>query len=49
MITQSTGEDWNDTKLNLSTAVPSIAGNIPELKTQHVKIYSRPMISYHMK
>lgn len=38
MITQSTGEDWNDTKISLSTAVPSIGGNVPELETQNVRI-----------
>ena len=38
MITQSTGEDWNDTKLSLSTAVPSIAGIVPELETQNVRV-----------
>jgi len=36
MITQATGEDWNDTKISLSTAVPSIGGNVPELQTQTV-------------
>jgi len=38
MIQQATGEDWNDTKISLSTAVPSIGGNIPELGTQNVRI-----------
>ena len=38
MITQSTGEDWNETKLSLSTAVPSIGGNVPELETTNVRI-----------
>ena len=38
MITQSTHEDWNDTKLSLSTAVPSVGGNVPELETQNVRI-----------
>jgi hypothetical protein len=37
LIQQSTGEDWNDTKLSLSTAVPSIGGNVPTLETQNVK------------
>ncbi|CAF1015248.1 unnamed protein product, partial [Brachionus calyciflorus] len=31
---QTTGEDWNDTKMYLSTAVPSINGNVPVLGTQ---------------
>jgi hypothetical protein len=38
VITQSTGEDWNDTKLSLSTAVPSVGGNVPELTTQNVSV-----------
>jgi uncharacterized protein (TIGR02231 family) len=36
VITQSTGEIWLDTKLSLSTAVPSVGGNVPELGTQNV-------------
>ncbi|KAK2192077.1 hypothetical protein NP493_39g01009 [Ridgeia piscesae] len=28
---QTTGEDWTDTRLILSTAMPSVGGNIPEL------------------
>jgi hypothetical protein len=42
MITQSTGEDWTDTKLSLSTATPSIGGNMPELETQNVRIKVPP-------
>lgn len=38
MITQSTGEDWNDAKIVLSTSVPSIGVNLPELQTQTVKL-----------
>ncbi|RNA31763.1 hypothetical protein BpHYR1_033780, partial [Brachionus plicatilis] len=33
-----TGEDWNDTKVSLSTTVPSIGGNVPDLPTQYVRI-----------
>ena len=39
MISQSTGEDWVDTKLSLSTAVPSVGGNVPELETVNMRIY----------
>ncbi|KHN86728.1 Protein F37C4.5 [Toxocara canis] len=35
-IMQSTGEDWNDAPLFLSTAQPSLGGNIPEFGTQIV-------------
>ncbi len=44
VITQSTGEDWNETKLSLSTAVPSVGGNVPELNTQNVQI-KQPIIA----
>jgi len=40
---QSTGEDWNETSLSLSTAVPAIGGNVPELATQTVRIYQPPV------
>jgi uncharacterized protein (TIGR02231 family) len=38
-IRQSTGEDWVDTQVALSTATPSIGGNVPELLTQKVSFY----------
>jgi hypothetical protein len=38
MISQSCGEDWIDTKISLSTAVPAVGGNVPELETQNVRI-----------
>jgi hypothetical protein len=38
LIQQSTGEDWNDTKISLSTALPSIGGNVPKLGTMSVGI-----------
>ncbi|XP_078001409.1 protein F37C4.5-like isoform X1 [Glandiceps talaboti] len=34
MIQQNTGEDWNDAKLSLSTAMPSVGGSPPPLGTQ---------------
>ncbi|CAF1033344.1 unnamed protein product [Brachionus calyciflorus] len=40
LISQTTGEDWKDTKMYLSTAVPSIDGNVPVLGTQSVKFRS---------
>lgn len=43
MIIQSTGEDWNETKLSLSTATPSIGGNVPELGTTNVRIKPKPV------
>ena len=35
-IKQSTGEDWNDACLSLSTAMPSVGGTPPELEMLHV-------------
>ncbi|ESP04072.1 hypothetical protein LOTGIDRAFT_230318 [Lottia gigantea] len=32
-IQQSTGEDWNDAKIFLSTASPSIGGTVPDLES----------------
>ncbi|XP_065891224.1 protein F37C4.5-like [Dysidea avara] len=37
LIKQSTGEDWLDAKLSLSTANPSIGGSVPELDVQLLK------------
>jgi len=44
MISQSTSEDWNDTQISLSTAVPSIGGNVPELETLNVRV--KPKLVY---
>ncbi|KAI0240642.1 Protein F37C4.5 [Lamellibrachia satsuma] len=33
IVQQTTGEDWTDTQLILSTAMPSVGGNIPELNS----------------
>ncbi|CAG5136131.1 unnamed protein product, partial [Candidula unifasciata] len=38
MIRQSSGEDWNDVKLFLSTAEPSIGGTIPTLPTTQLSV-----------
>eukprot|EP00112_Aurelia_sp_Birch-Aquarium-sp1_P008378 Seg1920.2 transcript_id=Seg1920.2/GoldUCD/mRNA.D3Y31 product="Protein F37C4.5" protein_id=Seg1920.2/GoldUCD/D3Y31 len=35
-IKQQTGEDWNDAKLSLSTAMPSVGGSPPDLETLHI-------------
>ena len=32
VVTQSTGEDWNDVELLLSTANPSVSGSMPEIQ-----------------
>lgn len=46
MIVQSTGEDWIDTKISLSTAEPSVGGNVPELETVNVKV-REPVVYDH--
>ena len=45
LIKQSTGEDWTNAKLSLSTANPSIGGSVPELGEQLLKfkrVYMAP-------
>ena len=34
MIQQSTGENWDDVKLSLSTTMPGVGGAVPDLGTQ---------------
>ncbi|XP_065890127.1 protein F37C4.5-like [Dysidea avara] len=43
LIKQSTGEDWLDAKLSLSTANPSIGGSVPELGVQLLK-FKQPVV-----
>jgi len=38
-IVQNTGEDWNNVKLLLSTAQPSVSGTIPELYPRYIDFY----------
>lgn len=42
LIRQSTGEDWKEAKLWLSTAKPSVGGDIPTLNTLHVGFHRPP-------
>ena len=46
LIKQSTGEDWTDAKLSLSTANPSIGGSVPELGVQLLK-FKRVYMARH--
>lgn len=39
VIRQGTGEDWNDVKLWLSTARPSVGGRMPELQPQWINLF----------
>ncbi|XP_064629548.1 protein F37C4.5-like isoform X12 [Lineus longissimus] len=43
MIQQATGEDWDEAKLTLSTASPSVGGTVPDLGTQ--RLFFKP--KYH--
>jgi hypothetical protein len=49
MIRQTTGEDWTDSKISLSTAVPSAGGNVPELNTENARIKPKIQPRYFMK
>ena len=39
LVTQSTGEDWNDVLLSLSTAKPYLGGNAPQLSAWYLNYY----------
>ena len=41
LIKQSTGEDWEDAKISLSTAQPAIGGGAPNLPTKIIR-FKRP-------
>ncbi len=41
-VQQSTGEDWSDVELTLSTAQPAISGNLPEIRPWYVNLYAPP-------
>ncbi len=45
LIKQSTGEDWEDANISLSTAQPAIGGGAPHLPTKIVR-FKRPILSY---
>ncbi len=44
VVRQSTGEDWNDIALTLSTARPALGGAAPELPPRFVDIYVPPPV-----
>ena len=39
-IWQSTGEDWSDSNIEISTAKPFVYGNIPELSAWYVDVFT---------
>lgn len=44
MVQQNTGENWENVELALSTARPSLAAKIPELKPWYLNAYTPPPI-----
>lgn len=46
MVSQTTGENWKDVKLTLSTADPTVNGNAPVLSPMQANPYSPPVIKY---
>jgi len=53
LVSQSTGEDWINARLTISTSRPSIGGMMPELSTWTIRPYQpepvRPRAMYAMK
>jgi uncharacterized protein (TIGR02231 family) len=45
-VLQNTGEDWNDVKLELSTARPSTGALLPEPEPWHLDIYQPPPLQH---
>ncbi len=44
MVSQSTGEDWKDIELKLSTAQISLSGILPELDPWRINFYQPPVL-----
>ncbi len=49
LVTQTTGEDWNDVELSLSTASPEVSITPPETEPLYLGLYvpAPPMASWH--
>ncbi len=47
-VRQSTGEDWNDVALTLSTARPSLGGAAPDLGVWNLNIWE-PQVEYQLR
>lgn len=43
MVSQSTGEDWNDIQLKLSTAQINLSGTLPELDPWRINFFQPPV------
>lgn len=48
-VFQSTGENWNNVRLKLSTANPSLGGVKPDLRTWHLDFYQREQYQKYRK
>ena len=48
-VTQSTGEDWNNVKLKLSTGNPSQGGTKPDLTPWYLNIYTPVTVEHEME
>ena len=48
LIKQSTGEDWENAKISLSTAQPSVGGSAPKLGIQNIQ-FKQPIYRYFAK
>ncbi|MEX1239073.1 MAG: DUF4139 domain-containing protein [Cyclobacteriaceae bacterium] len=48
-VFQSTGENWNNARLKLSTANPSLGGVKPDLHTWHLDFYQRELYQKYRK
>ncbi len=48
IITQTTGEDWLDIEMYLSTAKPSIGGRMPYIAPWFIKPYEQPRVKKSM-
>jgi uncharacterized protein (TIGR02231 family) len=44
MVQQNTGENWENVELALSTARPSLAAKIPDLKPWYLNVYTPPPV-----
>lgn len=44
IITQTTGEDWQDVEISLSTAKPSIGGRMPYIAPWFIRPYEQPRV-----
>lgn len=47
LIKQATGEDWENAKISLSTAQPSIGGSAPTLPTRIIRFKRPPPVRHY--